>query len=310
MNASNNMTSLKGRIQFVQDKLDSISAKNEMSFADKIMFNNMDSYLSDLKAEQREEDSRHPLRDFMELRLKGVVVDFGTIPLELLGVVSSNLAALVQRATHKLSSGKDSSRVPYAVKSSLDMRLAELSPGSTKLGLTFSTGQCELVETVSSKAIKEIIQLLDTDDASAMMNQIAEIGYNSAQSLKNIVEECERNNIDFDLSWVGPFSDGNRKVTVNSSKIKMLNDRLTATTISAPTTESILGELASLSKYGKMELEVDGEKIKASFPIEMLGEIQKKHKVGQQVSVTVEVTDINNENLGLHRKNYLVKSFK
>lgn len=310
MNTSRNMNSLKGRIQFVQDKLASISSKGDMSFADRLMFNNMDSYLSDLKAEQRAEDSRHPLLDFMELRLKGSVVDLGTIPLELLGVISSNFAALVQRATHKLSSGKDSFKVPYSVKSSLNMRLAELSPGSTRLGLTFSTGQCELVETVSSKAVKEIIELLDSNDALTMMNQIAEIGYNSAQSLKKIVEECDKNHIDFDLSWVGPFSEGRRIVTVTTPKIKMLSDRLAATTISQPSTETISGVLASLSKYGKMEIEIDGDKVKASFPIDMLDEIQKKHKVGQQVSLTVEVTDIHNENLGLHRKNYLVKSFK
>lgn len=310
MKGSHNMTSLKRRTQFAKDKLASISSKSEMSFADKIMFNNMDSYLSDLKAEQNAEDARHPLLDFMELRLKGVVVDLGTIPLELLGVISSNLAALLQRATHKLSSGKDSHRIPHAVKSSLNMRLAELSPGSTRLGLTFSTGQCELVETVSSKAVKEILELLEASDASTMMNQIAEIGYNSAQSLKKIVEECDKNHIDFDLSWVGPFSEGSRKVVVNASQIKVLNDRLAATTISPPTTENIAGVLASLSKYGKMELEVDGEKIKASFPVELLDEIQKNHKVGQQVSLTVEITDIHNENLGLHRKNYRVKSLK
>lgn len=310
MNASRNIYSLKGRIQFVQDKLASISSKGEMSFADQLMFNNMDSYLSDLKAEQRAEDARHPLLDFMELRLKGAVVDLGTIPLEMLGIISSNLAALIQRATHKLSSGKDSFKVPHSVKSSLDMRLAELSPGSTRLGLTFSTGQCELVETVSSKAVKEIIDLLDANDALTMMNQIAEIGYNSAQSLKKIVEECDKNHIDFDLSWVGPFSEGRRTVTVSTPKIKILNDRLAATTISQPSIETISGVLASLSKYGKMELEVDGDKIKTSFPIDMLDEIQKNHKVGQQVSLTVEITDIHNENLGLHRKNYLVRSLK
>ena len=310
MNSNSNMTALKGRIKFVQDKLDSMSAKSEMSFADRLIFNNMDSYLSDLKAEQVAEDARHPLLDFMELRLKGVVVDLGTIPLELLGVISHNLAALVQRATHKLASGKDSHKVPHDIKSSLNMRLAELSPGSTRLGLTFSTGDCELVETVSSKAVKEIIGLLDTNDASVMMIQIAEIGYNSAQILKIIVEECDKNHVDFDLSWIGPFSDGARIVKVSSKKIKMLSDRLASTTISQPVTESIVGVLASLSKYGKMDIELDGEKIKASFPIEMLDEIQKSHKVGQQVSLSVEVTDIYNENLGLHRKNYRVKSLR
>ncbi|MNG75530.1 hypothetical protein D3C73_263260 [compost metagenome] len=296
------------RIEFIQKEVNKLSDNKDRSFADMLLHRSMDSHLSDLKAEQRAEDTRHPLRDFMELRLKGIVVDLGTIPLELLGIVSSNLAALVQRATHKLSSGNDSSRVPYSVKSALDIRLAELSPGSTRLGLTFSTGQCELIETVSSKAVKEIIQLLDANDAATMMNQVAEIGYNSAQSLKKIIEECDKNHIDFDLSWVGPFSEGRRSVAVTSSKIKILNERLAATTISQPSIETISGVLASLSKYGKMELEIDGDKVKASFPIDMLDEIQKKHKVGQQVSLTVEITDIHNENLGLHRTNYLVKS--
>ncbi|HHA0037590.1 TPA: hypothetical protein ACOEXB_004365 [Yersinia enterocolitica] len=309
MNDNKDMISLKKRIKFVQNKLDSISSAKNMTFADRIMLNNMDAYMSDLQAEQRALDIRHPLLDFMELRLKGSIVDLGTVPLEIMGIITSNLATMVQRATHKLSSGRDSHKVPYSIKSSLNMRLAEISPGSTRLGLTFSTGQCELVETVSSKAVKEIINLLDAVDATTMMNQVAEIGFNSAQSLKKIVEECDKNHIDFDLSWIGPFSDGNRKVSVNSTKIKMLSDRLAATTISSPVIETIVGELASLSKYGKLEIEVDGEKIRASFPVDMLENIQKKHKVGKKLSLVVEVTDINNDNLGLHRKNYFVKSF-
>lgn len=308
MSEKQNMISLKERIRFVQSKLDLFSSKNEMNFADRIMFDNMSSYMSDLQAEQRAIDSRHPLLDFMELRLKGTVVDFGTIPLELLGVISSNLASLVQRATHKLTSGKDSQRVPYDVKSALNMRLAELSPGSTKLGLTFSTGQCELVETTSSKAVKEIINLLITTDATNLMNQVAEIGFNSALSLKKIVEECDKNHIDFDLTWIGPFSEGKQFISVTSAQIKLLNDRLASTTMSQPISEVIVGELATLSKYGKLELEVEGERIKASFPVDMLQEIQKSHKVGQKLSVLVEVTDIYNENIGYHRKNYLIKS--
>ncbi len=308
MNEKTNMISLEGRIQFVQKKLDFFAAKGEMSFADRLMFNNMTSYMSDLQAEQRAIDARHPLQDFMELRLKGAVVNFGTIPLELLGSISSNLASLLQRATHKLASGKDSQRVPYDVRNTLNMRLAELSPGSTKLGLTFSTGQCELVETTSSKAVKEIINLLTTSDAISLMNLVAEIGFNAALSLKKIVEECDKNQIDFDLTWVGPFSEGRQFVSVSSKQIKLLNDRLAATTMSQPTTEIIVGELASLSKYGKLEIEVDGERLKASFPVEMLHEIQKSHKVGQKLSVTVEVTEIYNENIGFHRKNFLVKS--
>jgi hypothetical protein len=308
MNDDKKFKSLSERIKFVQHDVDLLAKTSNRSFADKVFFRSMDSHLSELREQKRYEESRHPLLDFMEIRLKGTIVDLGTIPLEVLGVISTNLASMMQKATYKMSSGNDSRRVPYDIKSSLNMRLAELSPGSTKLGLTFSTGQCELIETVSSQAVKGILSLLGSKDANSMMNQVAEIGYNSAQSLKRIIEECEKNGIIFDISWIGPFSNGRQSISVSADKIKLLGERLATTKRSSPVTMHIVGELATLSKYGKLELEVDGEKIKAAFPIDMLDDIQKTHKVGQKMSLTVEVTDISNDNLGLYRKNYLVKS--
>ena len=156
MSEEKTFNSLKERIAFIQRDVD-LLAQIRRSFADDIIFRSLDSHLSDLRERQRAIDNQHPLRDFMELRLKGVLVDFGSIPLDILSVISGNLASLVQKAVYRLGSGKDSSRVPIDVKKSLDMRLADLRPGSTKLGVTFSTGSCELIETVSSHAVKEIL---------------------------------------------------------------------------------------------------------------------------------------------------------
>ncbi|QKN82098.1 hypothetical protein [Scandinavium goeteborgense] len=308
MNEKNNMISLKGRIQFVQKKLDDIASREGVNFADRIMQNNMESYMSDLQAEQKALENRHPLQDFMELRLKGVLVDFGSIPLEILSVISSNLAALVQKATHRIGSGKDSRRVPNEVKNSLNLRLADLTPGSTKLGVTFSTGACELVETVSSQAVKEIFSLLDASDEETFLAKIGEIGSQSVINLKNIVDECENNSLNFDLTWVGPLSDGVQKVTINSDGIKRLTSRLTMTKILKLPDEHISGELALLSMYGKLEIASDHGKIKASYPIDMLDEIQRKHKVGEYVSLIASVTEIHNERIGSSRRNYMIKN--
>lgn len=72
------------------------------------------------------------------------------------------------------------------------MRLADLTPGSTRLAITFSTGSCELVDTVSSHAVKEIFSLLGTDNDVEFISKIAEIGTNSAASLQKIAQECEK----------------------------------------------------------------------------------------------------------------------
>lgn len=129
MSEEKTFNSLKERIAFIQRDVDLLAQNKGRSFADDIIFRSLDSHLSDLRERQRAIDNQHPLRDFMELRLKGVLVDFGSIPLDILSVISGNLASLVQKAVYRLGSGKDSSRVPIDVKKSLDMRLADLRPG-------------------------------------------------------------------------------------------------------------------------------------------------------------------------------------
>lgn len=299
---------LKQRIAFIQDRIKKIGPAHEMTFADRILARSLDSHLSDLRSEQRAIDLEHPLQDFMELRLKGLLVDAGTMPLELLSVISGNLAGLVHKAVHRISSGKDSRKVPVGIKHSLDMRLADLSPGSTKLAVTFSTGACELVDTVSSQAVKEIFSVLEAPDEDTFMSKIAEIGSNSTYSLKRIVEECEKNGLAFDISWVGPLSNGRRSVSLNKEAIDKLTKRLTFTEISKPWNETITGELSLLSMYGKLEVVNNEGRIKASYPIDMLNEIQSKYKVGSRVSMVASVTEIHNDRLGIVRRNFMIKT--
>jgi len=235
------------------------------------------------------------------------LVDFGSIPLEILSIISGNLAAFVQKAVHRIGSGKDSKRVPLDVKNALNLRLADLAPGSTRLGVTFSTGSCELVETVSSQAVKEIFSLLEASDEETFMMKIAEIGSQSTVNLKNIVDECEKNSLNFDLTWVGPFSDGTKQVSIDSNDIHLLTRRLAMTKISKLPDEVISGELAVLSMYGKLEIASDHGKIKASYPIDMLRDIQNRYKVGERITLTASVSEVHNERINSSRRNYMIK---
>lgn len=308
MNENITFKNLNDRISFIRKDVEKLAERKSNSLADKIIFDSMDSHLSELMAEKVAADNRHPLIDFLELRLKGSEVDHGTIPLEILGTISTNLAALIQRATHKINSGKDSQKVPHDVKSLLNLRLAALSPGSTKLGVTFCTGLAELVETIPSKAVKEIFELLLSDNDTDFINHVAEIGYNSTLSLKKIIDECDKHHLTFEANWAGPFSDGVRSANIDAYKIKYLVSRLDSTNSSKPVISKMTGELVLLSKYGKLELDVNGERIKATFPLDLLDSIQKKHKIGQIISLIIETVEIYNDRIGLHRRNHAVKS--
>jgi len=276
------------------------------SFADKVLFDSFDSYISEIKGEIRNEDAKHPLSDFLEMRLKGHRVDNGTIPLNMLASITFNISNLIQRATSKLTNGRDSQKVSNEIKELLNLRLTNVLPGSTRLGISLNTGQSELFETIPSTAMKEIFSLLESSTDDGFMEQVAEIGFRAAQSLRNIIVECEKNDVTFSLNWTGPFSNNNEAV-INKEKINLFKERLTTTKISQPYEDVLSGELAILSKYGKLEVEIGGEHIKASYPIDMLDIFRDRCKVGSHIRLLVEITEIQNVNLGINKQNIFVK---
>jgi len=305
---TNNTMPIKDRISYIKSEVNILLNKKNKTFADSLSLRSLESHLSELQAIQMEMERSNPLLDVIELRLKGYAVDLGNIPLEMLSIFSSGIAGVIQKATHKISSGNDSKKVPLEIKSNLDMRLANISPGSTRLTITLSTGQCELFETVSSRALKEVIALLTSNTDDEMMSQVAEIGFNSTQSMRKIISECIKNDLHFDFSWVGPFSDGVKLVEVTPEKIKRFNEGLEQTIVSPTRDEIISGELVVLSVYGKLEIESEGVRYKLAFPPDFFPKIQQKCRVGELIKILASVTDINNVRLGIQRHNYTVKS--
>lgn len=293
-------------LKILTEDAKAFEANKNTSFADQILFDSLDSYISEIRGEIRDNEVKHPLVDFLEMRLKGVTVDNGTIPLEMLSVITKNISNLIHRATNKLTSGRDSHKVSKDIKQLLNLRLANILPGSTRLGISLNTGNSELFETIPSSAMKEIFYLLESDSDNTFMDKVAEIGFSAAQSLKNIIEECQRNEVTLQLKWSGPFSN-NSYSYLDTNRLSIFKDRLTSTRITQPQEEILSGELSLLSKYGKLELEIVGEHVKASYPIDMLEFLQSRYKVGEHIRLLVEITEIQNVTLGINKRNILVK---
>ena len=305
--------SIDGRISFIKNKVTSLG-KSGATFAEKLYQSSLESHLSDLNGIALKEALNHPFRDFLELRLKGSVVDLGTIPLGMLSIFSKQLEGLILKAANKIASGKDQRVPPKSLKQTIDLRLANISHGSTRLGVSFSSGSTdngEMFETTTSKAVSDIFTLLESISDNEFINNISEIGYHSASCLREIINECRDSDITFDISWIGQFSNGNKKVTINKAGIEKLHDRLNTTQVIKPWTERISGELTVLSKYGKFDVVLDdSSRIRVNYPIDKLDEIQKAHKVGSRITFEAEVTEIFNTSMSLTRHNYRLISIK
>lgn len=292
------------RISFIAGRIDSINKLSNKTFSDQIYLRSLESHFSELMAIKSKSDLSKPVIDVIDLRIKGLIVDMGSIPLDLLSSFAQGISGTIQKATGKLLSGKDSPRISNDVKDNLDMRLAGLSHGSTRLTITLSTGLSELFETVPSRAIHNVFDVFDADDDNKLFEFINEIGFNSTKSIKEIIDVCEKNNLSFDFKWVGQFSNGVKETSVSPDKIKKLYSRLSSTSISDERYEIINGIIDILSVYEKIEIDAGGDKIKITYPESMFNEIQSKCTIGKPISVKVKATDIINSDLSFKKTNY------
>lgn len=295
---------IEDRISFIAEKIANINKLPNKTFSDEIYLESLESHLSELMAIKSKQDLCNPILDIIDFRIKGSLVDTGSIPLDLLSSFAQGISGTIQKATGKLLLGKDSSKIPNDVKKNLDMRLAGLSHGSTRLTITLSTGQSELFETVPSKAINNVFDVLNADNDEQLLVCMSEIGFNSTKSIKEIIDICEKNSLSFDFKWTGQFSDGVKQTKVSPEKIKKLHSHLSNTTISKSRYETINGIIDILSVHEKIEIDVNGNRVKIIYPESMFNEIQTKCIIGKSISVKVKATDIINRDLSFKKTNY------
>jgi hypothetical protein len=166
----------------------------------KLTLSSLRAHLNDLDRQallmQAEEE-----RALVDLRLIGNQVTNGTIRLALIAKIAAPLAEVLTAAAHKARYQDDEKPGSWAMVSSmLDLRLAGLSAGSTRLYLTGNAAEDLTGHSLFDASMRQLFALLNADQES-FFESVHEMGPRASRAAETLLKVMEAEEVSAELNW-------------------------------------------------------------------------------------------------------------
>jgi hypothetical protein len=258
--------------------------------------------LQKLQHELYQEKSAREI-EVIELRLQGSLAKFGSIPLKVLSDLSRFLCDSLQAASYKHWKGEESLRkFPGQLIDLLDLRLAGLAPGSTRLLISGSTNPDLFGQSLLEKTLVATFDLVNSEDPESFTEAVGGLGSRSARHFRQFLKTLHKNHLQMELSWQKPTSE--LMVWPGSEeRINQLWLSLSQTDFIPPERIFLSGEVITLSSKGKGKLEIrtdEGRNFICAISTEAMKEVQRLN-LSQRVWCEVEKETIINETTGFEK---------
>lgn len=234
--------------------------------------------------------SNNPTIEIVDLRIKAGHLNDGSIPLGLLSKLCEEIRTMVGYAALRLiNGGLSRKRIPKYINDDLDLRLAGVQQGSSKLIMTASANRDLLNDGLNKGAFERIFSVLETNGQGAeFLEAINDIGPRSAKHLREFLNLISLNSAEVEFSWryAGETIrawDGNRK------SIESVQEALAVTEINETERTSLTGRIELLSKREKLDLRLsNGRVVRILYPKTLLPIVSSLH-LDQEVTILCQV---------------------
>jgi len=278
----------------IADRYKSVLSEEPANIAYELSLTTIEKHIDDLQIQlKREKEIRD--KEVVELRLKGKVAQYGSIPLSVLAGIAKNISEAITASSYYIKKGSNpKGRIPKEITDTLDLRLSGMAPGSTKLFLTGRISPDLYGNSLIEDSLENTFNLLNSESSEQLTESVSKVGVRSAKNINNLLKEINSSGLEAEISWASQFDrlfvwNGNKdnilKVINSLEKIKILES------------ESIeyLGKLVTISLKARFEIEDEtGVIYKGEFPTELLEDIKKLH-IGDKVSGIIEKNTIINQ---------------
>lgn len=270
-------------IQKIQSQIDAVAemltqmerllANEPNNFSHKLGIDSLKSQIAELEKQLMIAKAKRD-KEVIEIRLKGRAAD-GTIPLEVLAKLADGLSGTVLNASYFIQFGQKVKKIKVKeVHDIVNLRLAGISTGSTRLFVTANTSPDLFGRSLAEESLKHSFNLLQSESADELTESASKIGKDSVRKLYKFITAISHADLEVDLNWNSPTSeqykwDGNRQSLIRVAQ------SLTNIQMSDPETIDFSGELISISLRGTFEIKLDDKRtIKGEFPNNLLEEIK------------------------------------
>jgi hypothetical protein len=264
------------------------------SFAHKLAARSFASHLYDL--EQLNYLNEHPTRfELVEFRLKGKLFNFGSMPLREISRAAESIRQTIGYAAVRLvQGGLQAKRVPDNIYDLLDLRLAALLPGSSRMVVTANANRDMFDDGLSKSAIERIFNVLSSSGSGqAFLDAVTELGPRSSRRLRQFLEFLRQNKAEIELTWDHAGSTV-REWSAESDLIESLYSALTVTEQLEREVISIEGIIELLSNNERIHLTLEsGSTIRILFPKRLIDKVSTLH-LNQKVTLSCQVSETQN----------------
>lgn len=268
-------------------------AEETGSLADRVSADSLATHVSDLEQQLVALEER-PALELLDLRLAAEPTRAGAIGLEVLARLASEFRQLIGHAAWRARyGGPERQRIPRRLFSELDLRLAGVLPGSTRLILFASANRDLFDDGLVKTTLDRVFQVLETGgEGDRFLETVTDLGPLSTKRLRALLHLLESESPSLDLEWrfAGEVV---RQWQATPAVLRNMTTALDAT--SSRTLDSVIleGLVELLSKRERLYLSTADGRIRVLFPLSLLPSVAQLH-LDQYVRLRCTVTETEN----------------
>lgn len=277
-------------------------SQNPDSFSARLVLASTEGRLADLQRQLRLEKEKRgrEVVDFKLINLQGVS---GTIPLNMLAKVAKELSDAVHAAAYYIKYGKDLiSKVPERLERELDLRLAGLEFGSTRLIISSETSPNLFGQSTAEDAFSAIFDVVQSDGDDEITAAVAASGMKASRSIARLCDVILKEKAAVEMRWDTP-SGQDRVFKGAKDRLNILSATLMDLTVIPPKELNVTGTLDLVGVKGQFEIRSCGKKYPGRYP-ETLFEKVRGIPIGSTVDAVINKEIIENKATGYTKESF------
>ncbi|WP_310601464.1 hypothetical protein [Desulfobulbus sp.] len=279
------------------------------SFSARLVHAGTESRLAELRQQLYLEKEKRG-KEIVELHLEGLQSLPGTIPLRLLSQIAKDFSDAAHAAAYRLRRGKELiSRLPNSIVRTLDLRLAGIACGSTKLFISTELRANLYGQSLAENTIESIFEILTAKDGEEMAKAASEAGLKATRSVAKMCATLAKEKVSLGMTWNDPA--GNDHIfNGTTEKLDKMSIVLMELASIPPEEIEVEGTLSLIGVKGRFEIEKTGGKtIRGRYP-DFLFDKVRDIPIGSLVRSTIRKECIENKTTGYMKDMFFLQDIE
>lgn len=264
------------------------------SFAHRLASQSISAHIDDLSQQLALQDNR-PILELVEIRLKANRFHDGSVPLRLVAKAADEIRQMLGYAALRLSrGGLDRKRVPDELYDELDLRLAAVLPGSSRLLITTAAHRDLFDDGLAKNSLDRVFRVLESGgEGTEFLEAITDLGPSSARRMREFLHLVRGASAELELSW-RYSGETVRRWDGTDVALSAVTHALDVTELISAEELILEGVIELLSKRERIHLLTDIQRtIRILFPKRLLPRVSEFH-LDQHVRLRCSVTETSN----------------